>query len=106
MLVMTTMVTTLSPEQSLYGFLVAEQAARRMSDAEFAALLGLSVDDWSSLREGQRPWPAAVVAKVLVRFPDALSLASWEIRRQGAPGEGWRPRHAAENDWFSQLRVS
>ena len=80
---------------TLCGYLVAEQRARGLSDEQFATFLGVSTEAWLEFGCGADPWPAAVLARVLQRFPDALALAAVEVRRRAEPGDGWRHWHAA-----------
>jgi hypothetical protein len=87
--------STTSGGESLGGFLAREQRARGLSDDQFAAELGVSVREWAALRESRQAWPAVTLARVLQRFPEALGLASEEVRRRIEPGNGWRWWHAA-----------
>ncbi len=83
-----------SPE-TLRGYLSAEQMRLDLSDDEFAGLLGLDVEAWREISAGAHTWPATVLARVLLRFPEAQPLAAVEVRRRVAPGDGWRWWHAA-----------
>ncbi len=83
---------------SLRGYLAAEQARRSMNVEQFAVLLGISAKALRELVRSTEPWPATMLARVLVRFPDALSLATAEMRRGLEPGDGWRHWHPASAD--------
>ena len=83
---------------SLRGYLAAEQARRSMNDEQFAALLGSSAKALREIARSAQPWPATMLARVLVRFPDALPLATAEMRRRLEPGDGWRHWHPASSD--------
>ena len=87
-----------APHDSLRGYLAAEQARRSLDDHQFAALLGISAMTWRALTRSTAPWPATVLARVLVRFPDALTLATAELRLRVEPGDGWRHWHPASSD--------
>jgi hypothetical protein len=81
--------------ESLGQFLAREQRARGLSDDQFASLLGVPASTWPAFRDAREPWPAAALARVLLRFPEALGLATEEVRRRIEPGEGWRWWHAS-----------
>ncbi len=83
---------------TLRGYLAAEQARRSLDDHQFAALLGISAKALRTLTRSTAPWPATMLARVLVRFPDALTLATAELRRRVEPGDGWRHWHLAGAD--------
>jgi hypothetical protein len=84
-----------SEPETLQGYLAAEQSRLGLDDERFAALLGVEVEAWREINGGARSWPASVLARVLLRFPDAQPLAAAEVRRRVAPGDGWRWWHAA-----------
>lgn len=93
-----------SASESLGAYLTSEQQAQNLGDDAFAALLGIAPEVWQGLRDSGEPWPSVVLARVLLRYPDALSLAAEEVRRRLEPGEGWRWWHAAAADGAPRRR--
>lgn len=83
---------------SLATYLIAEQHKQSLSATQLAAQLGLSEQQWHALCRSNESWPATVLARVLVRFPDALPLATAEVQRRLTPGDGWRHWHPAPAD--------
>ena len=69
----------------LSDYLADQQRRLILSDADFAARLRLDAETWQALRAGQATYSAAVIARILQRFPNALPQALDELRQSEAP---------------------
>jgi hypothetical protein len=76
----------------LTHFLVTHQEQLGLDDAQFARQLRLDPETWRSLRAGEVPYSAAIVARILLRFPNALPFVLEELRQR----EAALPLHAVE----------
>ena len=86
-----------SSGETLASHLAEQQRERGLSDEGFAAQLGVTRHEWQALRRGEAPWPAASLARTLLRFPEALPLAALEVRQRLEPGDGWRHWHPTDD---------
>ena len=84
-------------DETLASHLATLQRERGQSDEAFATQLGLTRDEWRTLRGGEGRWHAVALARALLHFPDALPLAALEVRRRLEPGDGWRHWHATDD---------
>lgn len=66
----------------LTQFLVAHQSRQCASDEEFSARLGIEPELWAALRSGGAAYSATLIARILTRFPIALSAALDDLRLQ------------------------
>ena len=86
-----------SSDETLASHLAEQQRERGLSDEAFAAQLGVTRHEWQALRRGEAQWPAASLARTLLRFPEALPMAALEVRRRLEPGDGWRHWHPTDD---------
>ncbi|MBI3973372.1 MAG: hypothetical protein HY332_19040 [Chloroflexi bacterium] len=66
----------------LTDYLQAQQARMRLSHQQFAAYIGVDPDNWPALHDGEFPFTATIVARLLLRFPKAHPLVLQEWRRR------------------------
>jgi hypothetical protein len=70
----------------LTHYLSTMQERLQLGDRDFAQQIGVDAETWQALRAGQMVYSPIILARLLVRVPNAHSLALEEFRLQETAG--------------------